>query len=152
MMRDRRKTIVEKEWTIKSDFGEEKHIVEAIIDTVDSCGITEPRLDDMLTSVSEACLNALEHGNRLNRNLDVKVNMFIFDNRYVYRIYDQGSGFDASAHAPNQVHGVGKNMLTNDDPRGWGLFLIQSLSDGVVTGTDGRGAFFTEIRFNRTIN
>jgi serine/threonine-protein kinase RsbW len=36
-------------------------------------GFREDRIEDLKTAVAEACINAIEHGNRLNEKLSVGV-------------------------------------------------------------------------------
>lgn len=140
-------SVVEKQWTISSQFGQEKNIVQAINDTITSNGFSRHRLDDMLTSVAEACLNALEHGNLLDEKLQVKVTMKVTAQKYIFRIYDHGTGYkDIGLLCENTID---SKLLGEESPRGWGMFLIEALSDELIRGCDETGLFYTEIHFER---
>lgn len=129
------------EWTIPSEFGREKKVLEEAADNLQRLGVCEQRQEDMLTALAEACLNAMEHGNALNAALPVKVTFRRKDGNYIFDIYDHGTGFDdAQKQAEVQVN------WSKEQPRGWGLLLIHSLADEVRHGFD-RGLFYIQIRF-----
>lgn len=56
-------------WVLSSEYGQEKNVLSEISAIIGRLDPLSTRLDDMLTAVAEACLNAFEHGNRLNINL-----------------------------------------------------------------------------------
>jgi serine/threonine-protein kinase RsbW len=135
------------EWSIPSEFGREKRISANIAKLSGTSSLFGDRLDDMITTVTEACLNALEHGNKLDGRLQVRVRVQVSDSRTVYRIFDCGSGFDYAQWEEKRLAAmVAGNKLQEDNPRGWGLKLILSLADRVRFGSEA-GAFYTEIEF-----
>lgn len=135
------------EWTIPSEFGQEKQISVNIAKLSGNSSLIDDRLDDMITAVTEACLNALEHGNKLDRRLQVRVRVRVSDSKTVYRVMDSGSGFDYMQWDEQRLAAtVAGNKLQVDNPRGWGLKLIMSLADRVRFGSEA-GAFYTEIEF-----
>lgn len=142
--------MMEKQWVMRSQFGQEKNIVQAIAESMTTGEICPHRLDDMLTSIAEACLNALEHGNLLDESLPVKVTMQVTDLQYIFRIYDHGPGY--ADMAPLQPDAMMNKLQGDDSPRGWGLYLIEALSDEVSSGCDESGLFYTEIHFDREQN
>ncbi|MDF2720260.1 MAG: hypothetical protein K0R28_7185 [Paenibacillus sp.] len=133
--------LVGTEWSIPSEFGQEKRISANMAELSGTSHLFDDRLDDMITAVTEACLNALEHGQQ------VRVRVNVSDNRAVYRIYDEGPGFDYTQWDEARLaETVAEKKLHEDNPRGWGLKLILSLADRVRFGSE-EGAFYTEIEF-----
>ena len=51
-------------------------------------------LDELSTSVIEACTNALEHGNKLDQNVNVRVVFELLGDRFEVTVVDHGKGFD----------------------------------------------------------
>ena len=88
-------------------------------------GFSEERVEDLKTAVAEACINAMEHGNRLNELLPVEVVMSRTDDELEVRVMDDGGGVSGSVHTPD----IDLKMLGEEDPRGMGMFLIQALVD-----------------------
>lgn len=136
-----------KEWILTSEFGQEKLVSAEIAEWFGQRGADACRIQDMLTAVSEACLNAAEHGNKLDVRRQVRVSMKVFETKVVFRVTDEGSGFDYAAWtdgraAPMRV----SEKMKEDNPRGWGLYFIAALADDVRFGSEA-GAFFTEIEF-----
>lgn len=81
---------------------------------------------------SEAATNAIEHGNRLEREKTIEVELQVYPDRVDVSVLDQGGGFDPGA-AADPLH---EENLLND--RGRGLFLIDALADEVRYELDGR--------------
>lgn len=135
------------EWDITGGYGAEKRISAEIASMLRDSVSFADRLEDILTAVSEACLNAMEHGNRLNHFSRVRVRMSAFRAKLVFRIADEGNGFDYKSWTKLKYEpAYFANKLEEDVPRGWGLYLISSLADNVRFGREG-GVFYTEIEF-----
>ncbi|MDF2650291.1 MAG: hypothetical protein K0Q73_6096 [Paenibacillus sp.] len=134
------------DWTIQSELGQEKYVASELRRTFQELQLTESRIDEMITAVSEACLNAIEHGNLLIKDLPVNVTLLIESDRYMFRITDQGNGTDIEAVNPIvQV----RHKIDWDNPRGWGLQLIHQYSDSVCSSRY-NGEFCIELHFLRT--
>jgi serine/threonine-protein kinase RsbW len=135
------------EWSMRSELGQERRILALLAGYLNGFAPLSHRLDDMATVVAEACLNAAEHGNGLDLNKQVRIRLQVDRERAVCRVLDEGSGFDyegwiaAKADMPRA-----EDKLEEDNPRGWGLFLIRSLSDRVRFGYEA-GTFYTEVEF-----
>ncbi len=136
---------IQKEWTIMSELGQEKYVMRELRNTFQELQIEEPRIEEMITAVSEACLNAIEHGNKLMKDLLVNVNLLIQVDRYTFRIMDDGNGTQIGDINP--VVYVGRK-LEWDNPRGWGLQLMSHYADSVLT-TCYKGKFCIELHFLR---
>ena len=112
---------------IPSIIGYEKVAMESAAAVARIMGFHESRVDDLKTAVSEACTNAMEHGNRLRKDTMVLVTLNMGKKRLEVNVKDRGPGLQEQAKAPrieNQVNG-------SDDSRGWGMFLIKNLVDEV---------------------
>jgi anti-sigma regulatory factor (Ser/Thr protein kinase) len=98
-------------------------------------------VEEILTAVSEACLNALEHGNRLRRERKVTVEMKLTGHACTFRIYDEGTGFDEE-----RIYARRDVKPGDDDSRGWGFLFISSFTDQIRLGNE-NGKFFVELMF-----
>ena len=90
-------------------------------------GLVKERIDDLKTAVSEACLNAMEHGNRGRPDSRVVVTMYLGKNDFNVSVMDEGDGI---AVIPQSVD-IKRKVANLEPPNGLGLFLIQELMDQV---------------------
>ena len=58
---------------LPSQMGYEKVAMSTAASVAKLMGFPEDRIEDLKTAVAEACINAIEHGNRLNEKLSVGV-------------------------------------------------------------------------------
>lgn len=102
-------------------------------------GFPAERIEDLKTAIAEACINAIEHGNKLNEHLSVGVMLCASDDQLEIKIIDNGSGI---AHRPPKPD-IDRKMHGEEDPRGMGMFLIQALVDEAewVKGTKGDASY-----------
>jgi serine/threonine-protein kinase RsbW len=102
-------------------------------------GFPEDRVEDLKTAVAEACINAIEHGNRLNEKLSVGVVFSAGADSLEVKVIDDGKGMKTQPAKPN----IDRKMHGEEDPRGMGMFLIQALVDEAewVAGTDGKSSY-----------
>lgn len=110
---------------LPSELGFEKVAMSTAASMAALMGFTDDRIEDLKTAVAEACINAIEHGNRLNSGLTVGVVLSTTEDRLEVKVIDDGAGVNNAPHAPDidrKVHG-------DEDPRGMGMFLIQALVD-----------------------
>jgi len=105
-------------------------------------GFREDRIEDLKTAVAEACINAIEHGNRLNEKLSVGVVLSSDADSLEVKVIDDGTG---TKKHPGKLErpDIDRKMLGEEDPRGMGMFLIQALVDEAewVAGTDGKSSY-----------
>jgi serine/threonine-protein kinase RsbW len=127
------------ELSIPSRLGFEKVAMSTAAATAKIMGFREERVEDLKTAIAEACINAIEHGNRLNEKLSVGVVLFAGDDSLEIKVMDDGKGFKALPHKPD----IDRKIHGEEDPRGMGMFLIQALVDEAewVTGANGRGSY-----------
>ncbi|OXS59141.1 hypothetical protein B1A99_10925 [Cohnella sp. CIP 111063] len=138
---------VELEWRIPSRIGCEKRVMRKVAAAVAGHCPGEERSEEMATAVAEACLNAIEHGNRLVSRLPVTVRLTVDSEKYRIRVFDQGSA----------VPEVRPDSLTlaerwqAERPRGWGLRIIDSLADRFAFASVDGGVCLEMIFFKRGV-
>ncbi|HLK65746.1 MAG TPA: ATP-binding protein [Bryobacteraceae bacterium] len=123
------------ELRLPTRLGFEKVAMNTAASVASIMGFSEDRIDDLKTAVAEACINAIEHGNKLNERLSVVVTLAMSEEALEVKIRDQGGGVHAAMHVPD----IDRKMRGEEDPRGMGMFLIQALVDEVeyVSGRSG---------------
>jgi serine/threonine-protein kinase RsbW len=102
-------------------------------------GFRDDRIEDLKTALAEACINAIEHGNRLNERLSVGVVLSVSADSLEVKVLDDGTGMGKQPAKPD----IDRKMHGEEGPRGMGMFLIQALMDEAewVAGTDGRSSY-----------
>ena len=115
------------ELSIPSERGNERRATEEVARAVSGLGLPERTLERLKTAVAEATMNAMEHGNRYNPEVPVKIQVWLLEERLLVRIIDRGSGPPPSPNA--EVPDLEAKLEGMQTPRGWGLFLIQNMVD-----------------------
>ena len=95
-------------------------------------GIDAARIEDLKSAVAEACINAMQHGNKWRPEARGVVSLNLSEDRFIVAVTDQGAGMTDVPEYP----GIAKIIEENVSPRGLGVFMIQKLVD--------------EVRFNQT--
>jgi serine/threonine-protein kinase RsbW len=113
------------ELSLPSRLGYEKVAMNTAATVAKLMGFSDDRVEDLKTAVAEACINSMEHGNKLDDALKVGVILSMSEDSLEIRVRDQGTGVHADVHAPD----IDKKMHGEESPRGLGMFLIQSLVD-----------------------
>ena len=90
-------------------------------------GFVPDRIEDLKTVVSEACLNAIEHGNKGDPDARVIITMNYKENTIIVSVIDEGTGVDKIPAEPDII----KKIEKLETPRGLGIFLIKQLADQV---------------------
>jgi serine/threonine-protein kinase RsbW len=136
-MTDPKTTTVEVRLPTK--MGYEKVAMSTAASVAKLMGFPEDRIEDLKTAVAEACINAIEHGNRLNEKLSVGVVLRADNDALEVKVLDDGRGIKAQPSKPD----IDRKMHGDEDPRGMGMFLIQALVDEAewVTGSDGKSSY-----------
>jgi serine/threonine-protein kinase RsbW len=115
---------------IPSELGYEKVAMEAAAAAAKRMGFSPDRIQDLKTAVSEACINAIEHGNLSDVGTKVVVVLTVESERLEVNIADEGRRpFPAIPPEPGRPA----------DHRGWGMFLIRHLMDEVEFSTEPHG-------------
>jgi serine/threonine-protein kinase RsbW len=114
--------------SLPSCIGYEKIVMESAAAMARMMGFSLERVEDLRTAVSEACINAIEHGNKLNAANRVDVLLRPCDDALIVQVFDNGAGFQVDA---NPEPCLEKKIRGEETPRGLGLFLIERLVDRV---------------------
>ena len=115
------------ELRLPSRLGYEKVAMNTAASVARLMGFSEERVEDLKTAVAEACINAMEHGNKLDDSLSVAVILSMDADSLEVKVTDSGEGPQSKTDAPD-IH---KKMQEEEDARGMGMFLIQALVDEV---------------------
>jgi serine/threonine-protein kinase RsbW len=136
-MSELKSTIVELR--LPTSLGYEKVAMSTAASLAKLRGFPEDRIEDLKTAVAEACINAIEHGNKLNEKLSVGVILRADPDSLEVKVIDDGLGIDKKPVKPD----IDRKMHGEEDPRGMGMFLIQALVDEAewVSGLDGKSSY-----------
>ena len=108
-------------------------VVEKLIDKISADhGIVAEHYGNVLIAMTEGVNNAIVHGNKLDEAKSVSVSCAINDKTLVFRITDEGPGFDydnlPDPTAPENI----------EKPHGRGVFLMRHLADECAFEDEGR--------------
>jgi len=112
---------------LPSTLGCEKVAMDFAASVAKSMNFPADRVEDLKTAVAEACTNAIEHGNKLDASMKVGISLTIDKGRLQVAVQDEGTGI-GRVPTPN----IDSKIEGKSDPRGWGIFLIESLMDEVT--------------------
>jgi serine phosphatase RsbU (regulator of sigma subunit)/anti-sigma regulatory factor (Ser/Thr protein kinase) len=128
-------TTVADRWELLSEFSlpSEKHneikAVEYVSQVIDGLGISDEQMESLMTAVAESVMNAIEHGNQYNPNLEVEIRILTSRNTILISVADQGEG----GPIPNlEKPDLFAKLAGEQSPRGWGFFLIERMVDRMV--------------------
>ena len=109
-------------------------------------GLPPERIEDLKTMVSEAAINAMEHGNKGRPDARVKVSLNCQDDTLNITVSDEGNGIEEHPPKPD----IEKIIEDLESPIGFGLFLIKQLADQVEfnQGADGGHVVKMAIKMN----
>jgi serine/threonine-protein kinase RsbW len=132
---------------IPSELGFEKVAMSTASSMAKLMGFSEDRIEDLKTAVAEACINAIEHGNRLDSSLNVGVVLSTTGDELEVKVIDDGAGMANAPAAPD----IDRKMMGEEDTRGMGMFLIQALVDEAEwhQGPPGKSFVRLVIRLNK---
>jgi serine/threonine-protein kinase RsbW len=136
-MSDIRDTAVEVR--LPSRLGFEKIAMGTAASVAKMMGFPDDRIEDLKTAVAEACINAIEHGNRLDDSLSIGVILSASDDSLEVKVVDGGDGVTVHPASPD----IDRKMHGEESTRGMGMFLIESLVDEAewVKGTKGDSSY-----------
>ena len=80
--------------------GYEKVAMSTAASVAKLMGFPEDRIEGLKTAVAEACINAIEHGNRLNEKLSVGVVLRAENDALEVKVLDDGTGIKKQPAKP----------------------------------------------------
>jgi serine/threonine-protein kinase RsbW len=119
------------ELQLPSTFGSEKTAIEEAVTIATKMGFSKDRIEDLKTALAEACINAIEHGNKFDINSKVGITIASDDTALEVTIHDEGDGID-----PEKI--PKKREEPNGFPirRGYGIFLIRNLMNEMTFASE----------------
>jgi len=112
-------------FNVPSAPGNERQAMRRVAEVVGDL-LPATRLEKLKTAVAEATMNAMEHGNQYNPDQPARLKVFLEETAVRVTITDAGGGAPVpKATAPD----LDAKLAGEQSPRGWGLFLIQSMVD-----------------------
>ena len=108
-----------------SDIKKIRKVIARIVDLLVERNVDKSHMFDIRLSVEEAIINAIEHGNKKDKNLIVDISFAIDDEKIELAVEDQGRGFDHTKMPDPTTNG---NVLR---AHGRGVYLIHKLMDRV---------------------
>lgn len=119
---------------IPNAFGYEKVAMNFAATAAKDMGLSVARIEDLKTAVSEACLNAIEHGNKMDATMKVGIVLNVEELKLQVTVQDEGSEI-----GPVKTPKIEDKIEGRSNNRGWGIFLIKSLMDEVKFETAPEG-------------
>ncbi|WP_428938488.1 ATP-binding protein [Fontivita pretiosa] len=119
-------------FTIASDLDAKRQVQERIMQEVARCGYDEDDTFAIKLALEEALMNAMKHGNKLDRSKKVHIQARITPRRAEITVEDEGPGFDRrSVPDPTTEENLCKCS-------GRGILLIESYMNKVIWSKHGR--------------
>ena len=122
-------------FTIEGAIGNERGAMQRVAEAVAPLGLEPARLERLKTAVAETVMNAIEYGSQGDPAVPVDVRVDADAEAIRVRVTDRAlSGPVPDAEMPD----LDAKLDGRQKPRGWGLFLIRHMVDGMdVHAADG---------------
>ncbi len=113
--------------------GNERQAMEKVAQSLLDIQLPKARLERLKTAVSEATMNAMEHGNHYREDLSVDIEILAQPEAIKVLITDHGGQQDIPLTETPDLEAKLEGLQS---PRGWGLFLIKNMVDDMQVTTD----------------
>jgi serine/threonine-protein kinase RsbW len=124
---------------IPSDAAEARRIQDEIEQHLQARHVSERDIFSIKLALEEALVNAMKHGNQMDRAKKVRISYQIFVDRFDVQIFDDGNGFD-----PNDV--PDPTAFENlERPCGRGLMLMRHYMTEVGFNQRGNGVAMSKV-------
>jgi len=120
---------------VPSTPGSEKLAMDFAADVARRMNFPADRVEDLKTAVAEACMNAIEHGNKLDASTRVGIRLTLSKDRLQVVVQDKGPGI-GEVKPPD----LASRIEGRAEPRGWGIYLIENLMDEVTFESTAEGS------------
>lgn len=111
--------------SIPSIFGYEEVVVETVGAVARVKQFTFEKVSKLKTAVAEACVNAIEHGNKEDPDKDVIVTIICDESLMSVSIKDFGEGHSKPDFEMPDI----KKQIEEKQLGGWGMYLMSTLVD-----------------------
>jgi serine phosphatase RsbU (regulator of sigma subunit)/anti-sigma regulatory factor (Ser/Thr protein kinase) len=122
-------------FSVPSERGNERLAMDRVVDVVEPLELDPQRLEQLKTAVSEAAMNAIEHGNGSDPEIPVDIQVRRSGGELRVAITDRGGGGGELPEA--ETPDLEAKLDGRQKTRGWGLFLIRNMVDDVRESSDG---------------
>jgi anti-sigma regulatory factor (Ser/Thr protein kinase) len=122
-------------FTVASEPGNERVALREVAAAAADCGLTPDQMERLKTAVAEATMNAIEHGNENRAEIPVDIAVMRTVDAVAVTITDRGG--DRADHVEREIPDIELKLRGEQRPRGWGLFLLQNMVDGMEVSTHG---------------
>ncbi len=133
------KPAVAADVTIPSDAAEARRVQDEIEQHLQSRHVSEHDIFSIKLALEEALVNAIKHGNQMDRTKKVYISYQIFADRFDVQISDDGNGFDPS-DVPDPT--AFENL---ERPCGRGLMLMRHYMSDVAFNERGNGVTMSKV-------
>ena len=99
--------------------------------------ISDEKIGEARILLTEAIINAFEHGGNTNSTVDVKFT--ITSKELIIFVHDYGKGFKTSSIEEPNID----EKLISENKRGWGLKLMKEMSDDLHIESNNKGTTIT---------
>jgi serine phosphatase RsbU (regulator of sigma subunit)/anti-sigma regulatory factor (Ser/Thr protein kinase) len=115
-------------FSIEGAIGNERGAMQRVAEAVADLGLEPARLERLKTAVAETVMNAIEYGSQGDPSVPVDIRVDADDGAIRVRVTDRAlSGPVPDAELPD----LDAKLEGTQKPRGWGLFLIRHMVDGM---------------------
>ncbi|MHC5057374.1 MAG: ATP-binding protein [Planctomycetota bacterium] len=109
--------------------------IASFLDTLSGTGMSAEAREEVRIVVNETTSNAMEWGNGGDASRRVKVSYAVFDDELVFKVEDEGEGFDPSLvpdPSGSPVRVMRERLAEGKRLGGFGLYVVRKLMDRVV--------------------
>lgn len=123
------------EFSLPSEAGIERVASEKVLELLIEIPLKKTQVDRLKTAVSEATMNAIEHGNHFDRNKPVIIKVIASEKAISVHITDRGGDIIIP---DSKVPDLEAKLAGLESPRGWGMFIIRRMVDHleILSGED----------------
>jgi serine/threonine-protein kinase RsbW len=116
---------------IPSELGWERTAMDVAASVARRMGFPPDRIEDIRTAVSEATINAIEHGHPPNASQDLVITLIREGESLEIDVHDQSPTPFPPLEDAGTMPNLQDKLSGRSSTRGWGTFLIRSLVDEV---------------------
>jgi serine/threonine-protein kinase RsbW len=116
---------------LKSVKSELNKVVAFIENICDQHNIFNSYYGNIVTAITEAFINAVEHGNKNDSSKDVQIHFEVQNDGFAFCVSDEGEGFEINNIA---------DPTESETMTGTGIYLMRTLSDDIEFHNNGRTA------------
>lgn len=122
------------QFQVASAPGNEREAMHLVATLLRPLHLPAAQLERIKTAVAEAALNAMEHGHDYRPELRVEIKVEAAPESVQITVTDHGH--DKLIPERQDTPNLAAKLAGEESPRGWGLFLIRSMVDGMDISSD----------------